>query len=126
MKPAASLALACACLVLAGPARAGIGVGVADNTLLGNADGGAAYLGVLNDVGLRELRLPVRWDPARPTEIENRREIKALLPIAGVRGIHVAFSIQPGARPRSPRHRRLRAGSSPSSNRSPARSRPCR
>ncbi len=65
--------------------------------MLGNADGGAAYLGVLNDVGLRELRLPVRWDPARPTEIENRREIKALLPIAGVRGIHVAFSIQPGS-----------------------------
>src|SRR4249919_117585 len=97
MKPAASFALACACLALAGPARAGIGVGVADNTLLGNADGGAAYLGVLNDVGLRELRLPVRWDPARPTEIENRREIKALLPTAAVRGVHVAISIQPGS-----------------------------
>ena len=97
MKPAASFALACACLALAGPARAGIGVGVADNTLLGNADGGAAYLGVLNDIGLRELRLPVKWDPARPTEIENRREIKALLPTAAVRGVNVAFSIQPGS-----------------------------
>ena len=97
MRSAASFAIACACLALAGPARAGIGVGVADNTLLGNADGGAAYLGVLNDVGLRELRLPVRWDPARPTEIENGHEIKALLPIAAVRGIHVAFSIQPAS-----------------------------
>jgi hypothetical protein len=96
MKPAASLALACACLALAGPARAGISVGVADDTVLGSADGGAAYVGVLNDIGLRELRLPMKWDPARPTEIENRRLIKALLPVAAVRGVNVAFSIQPG------------------------------
>jgi hypothetical protein len=95
MKPAASLALACACLVLAGPARAGIGIGVADNTLLGSADGGAAYLGVMNDVGLRELRIPVRWDPSHPTRIDDADQIKALLPAASVRGIHVAFSIQP-------------------------------
>ena len=64
--------------------------------MLGSADGGAAYVGVLNDIGLRELRLPVKWDPARPTEIENRRQIKALLPVAAVRGVNVAFSIQPG------------------------------
>jgi hypothetical protein len=82
--------------MFAGPARAGIGVGVADNTLLGSADGGAAYLGVMNDVGLRELRLPVRWDSTRPTRIDNAGQIKKLLPAAAVRGIHVAFSIQPG------------------------------
>ena len=64
--------------------------------MLGHADGGAAYLGVMNDVGLRELRLPVTWDPARPTDIQNRYQIKALLPAAAMRGVHVAFSIQPG------------------------------
>src|SRR5215471_2570064 len=96
MKSAASLALACACLALAGPAHAGIGVGVADNTLLGSPDGGAAYLAVMNDIGLRELRLPVRWDPNRPTRIDNGGQIKELLPSASVRGIHVALSIQPG------------------------------
>ena len=96
MKPAAFFALLCACLAFAGTSQAAIGVGVADNTVLGSPDGGSAYVGVLNDIGLRELRLPVKWDPARPTEIDNRRQIKALLPVAAVRGVNVAFSIQPG------------------------------
>ena len=96
MKPAAFFALACACLAFAHPARAAIGVGIVDDTVLGNADGGAAYLGVMNDIGLRELRLPVKWNPARPTEIQNRDQIKALVPLAAVRGVRVAFSIQPG------------------------------
>ena len=96
MKPAAFFALLCAYLAFAGSSEGAIGVGVADNTVLGSADGGAAYFGVLKDIGLRELRLPVKWDPGRPTEIENRRQIKALLPVAAVRGVNVAFSIQPG------------------------------
>jgi hypothetical protein len=48
----------------------------------------------MNDVGLRQLRLPVRWDPARPARIEHEAEIRALLPAAAVRGVTVAFSIQ--------------------------------
>jgi hypothetical protein len=116
MKPAAFFALLCAYLAFAGSSEGAIGVGVADNTVLGSADGGAAYVGVLNDIGLRELRLPVKWDPGRPTEIENRRQIKALLPVAAVRGVNVAFSIQPEPRPPSPRRPRPRAGSSPSSS----------
>jgi hypothetical protein len=96
MKPAAFFALLCAYLALAGSSAGAIGVGIADNTVLGSPDGGAAYLGVMNDIGLRELRLPVKWDPARSTEIDNRRQIKALLPVAAVRGVNVAFSIQPG------------------------------
>jgi len=96
MKPAAFFALLCAYLAFAGSSEGAIGVGIADDTVLGNADGGAAYVGVLNDIGLRELRMPLKWDPGRPTQIENRRQIKALLPVAAVRGVHVAFSIQPG------------------------------
>ena len=96
MKPAAFFALLCACLVFAGPSDGAVRVGIADNTVLGNADGGAAYLAVLNDIGLRELRLPVKWNPARPAEIDNRRQIEALLPAAAGRGVNVAFSIQPG------------------------------
>lgn len=96
MKPAAFFALLCAYLAFAGSSEGAIGVGIADDTVLGNADGGAAYVGVLNDIGLRELRMPLKWDPGRPTQIENRRQIKALLPVAAVRGVNVAFSIQPG------------------------------
>ena len=94
MKPAAFLALVCACFALAQPAQGAIGVGVADNTLLGNTDGGASYLAIMNDVGLRELRMPVRWDPARPTRIEHEAQIRALLPVAAVRGVNVALSVQ--------------------------------
>jgi hypothetical protein len=95
MKPAAFFALACACLAFAGPAQAAIGVGVADDTLLGNPDGGAAFLGVMNDIGLRELRIPVRWDSRRPTMVESGTQMRTLLPAATVRGVRVAFSFQP-------------------------------
>ena len=94
MKPAAFFALACACLAFAGPAQAAIGVGVADDTLLGNPDGGAAFLGVMNDIGLRELRIPLTWDSRRPATIANETQIHALLPVATLRGVRVAFSFQ--------------------------------
>jgi hypothetical protein len=94
MKPAAFFALLCACLLPAQPAQGAIGVGVADNTLLGSADGGSSFLALMNDVGLRELRLPVRWDPARPLKIEHEADIQALLPVATLRGVNVALSVQ--------------------------------
>jgi hypothetical protein len=94
MKPAAFFALACACLAFARPAQAAIGVGIADNTVLDSADHGAAYFALMNDVGLRQLRMPVRWDPARPMTIEHQARIQAVLPIATLRGVHVALSIQ--------------------------------
>ena len=94
MKPAAFLALVCACFALAQPARGAIDVGLADNTMLGNTDGGASYLAIMNDVGMRELRMPVRWDPARPSRIEHEAQIRALLPVAAVRGVNVALSVQ--------------------------------
>ena len=94
MKPAAFLVLVCACFALAQPARGAIDVGLADNTMLGSADGGASYLTIMNDVGLRELRMPVQWDPARPSRIEHEAQIRALLPVAAVRGVNVALSVQ--------------------------------
>jgi hypothetical protein len=94
MKSAAFFALVCACLAFARPAEAVIGVGVADDTLLGNTDGGAAFLGVMNDIGLRELRIPVRWDSRRPAMIENETQIHAVLLVATLRGVRVAFSFQ--------------------------------
>jgi hypothetical protein len=94
MKPAAFFALACASLAFAGPAKAGIGVGVADDTLLGHADGGAAFVGVMNDIGLRELRIPLTWDSRRPATIVHEPQIHALMPVATLRGVRIAFSFQ--------------------------------
>jgi hypothetical protein len=97
---AVTVALACACLALAVPAGAGISVGVADDHPVGTPDGGAAFFALMNDVGLREVRLTVMWDPARPETIANQAEIESLLPVAALRGIRVIFSVMP-ARARS-------------------------
>src|SRR6266508_4832456 len=83
---ALTFALACACLALAGPAQAGVSVGVADDRPLGTPDGGAAFFALMNDVGLREVRLSVRWEPTQPTTIENQMQIEGLLPVATLRG----------------------------------------
>ena len=92
---AVTLALTCACLALAAPARAGVSVGVADDQPVGTADDGAAFFAVLNDIGLREARLTVNWDPTQPGTIANQAQIESLLPVATLRGIRVTFSVMP-------------------------------
>ena len=94
MKPAAFFALVCACFAFTPSAQAAIGVGVADDTLLGNPDGGASFLGVMNDIGLRELRIPLTWDSRRPATIAHQTQIHALMPVATLRGMRVVFSVQ--------------------------------
>ena len=90
-----TLALACAGLVLAAPSQAAVNVGVADDHPVGMADNGAAFFAVMSDVGLREVRLTVLWDPAQPTAIVNQASIDAVLPVATLRGVKVVFSIAP-------------------------------
>jgi hypothetical protein len=92
---AVTLALACACLALAGPAQAGVDVGIADDSPVGIADGGAAFFALMNDIGLREVRLTVVWDPAQPETIENQAQIESLVPVATLRGVRVTFSVMP-------------------------------
>jgi hypothetical protein len=92
---AVTLALACACLALAGPAQASVDVGIADDSPVGIADGGAAFFALMNDIGLREVRLTVVWDPAQPATIENQAQIESLVPVATLRGVRVTFSVMP-------------------------------
>ena len=88
-------ALACASLTLVGPARAGLSVGVADDRPVGSLDGGAAFLTLMNDVGLHEVRMSIRWDPTAPTTIENQGQVEAVLPVAALRGVRVVLSVAP-------------------------------
>ena len=90
-----TLALACAALGVAAPAQAAISVGVADDHPVGRADGGAAFFALMNDVGLKEVRLSVLWDASRPQTIENQAQIEAVLPMAALRGVNVVFSVAP-------------------------------
>ena len=88
-------ALACVSLALVGPAQAALSVGVVDDSPVGTADGGAAFFALMNDVGLREVRLSLRWDPAAPTTIENQAQISSVLPVATLRGVKVVLSVAP-------------------------------
>jgi hypothetical protein len=53
------------------PAQADIDAGVVDDTPVVTADSGAAFFALMTDVGLKELRITVQWDPANPTTIAN-------------------------------------------------------
>jgi hypothetical protein len=92
---AVTLALACAAFALAAPAQASLTVGVADDRPVGMADGGAAFFALMNDVGLREVRLSVLWDATQPTTIANQVQIESVLPVATLRGVKVVFSVAP-------------------------------
>ena len=93
-KLAVTFAFACACLAFVSPAGAAMNVGVVDDQPIGQPDSGAAFFVLMNDVGLQEIRLTLKWDPAAAT-IQNQAQIDALLPVAALRGIRVVFSVQP-------------------------------
>jgi hypothetical protein len=92
---AVTFALACAGLALATPAQAALTVGVADDHPVGTPDNGAAFFALMNDVGLSEVRLSVRWDATQPATIVNRTQIESVLPVAALRGVRVIFSVTP-------------------------------
>src|SRR2546428_8869540 len=91
---AVTFALACAGLTVAGPAHAGLKVGVVDDRALGLPDGGAAFFALMDDAGLTELWMDMKWDPAAPTTIENQGQFESVLPVATLRGARVVFSVQ--------------------------------
>src|SRR3989442_406608 len=96
MKPVLVIcAFACASLALAVPSQAAINVGLVDDGPAVTLDGGAAFFTLMNDVGLREVRLTLKWDPAQPTAIAHQTTIASMLPVAAVRGMRVVFSVQP-------------------------------
>jgi hypothetical protein len=95
LKLATMFALAASSLVLPAPASADLDAGAVDDRPLGTADGGAAFFALMNDVGLKEVRLTVHWDPDEPAAIENEVQIAAMLPVATLRGVKVVYSVQP-------------------------------
>jgi hypothetical protein len=97
-----TFAFACAALAFAAPGQAATKVGVADDLPVGQPDGGAASFALMNDVGLKELRLSVLWDSTQPTTIVNRAQIEAVVPVATLRGVNIVFSVAPLKLGRSP------------------------
>jgi hypothetical protein len=80
-------------LVLAGNASA-LDVGVVDD--YGIAPENAPwFFDSLADLGMRENRISIPWDPDAPTTIHRQQALQLYVPLASLRGIRVVFGVAP-------------------------------
>lgn len=80
-------------LVLAGNASA-LDVGVVDD--FGVAPENAPwFFDSLADLGMRENRISIPWDPEAPTTIQRQQALEFYVPYASLRGIRVVFAVAP-------------------------------
>ena len=91
----ATLACALAALAAAAPGSAQIAVGVSDDLPIGAADGGASFYAAMQDAGMRENRIAVKWDPSAPGAIGNEAGIERAVGEAQAKGVNVVLSLYP-------------------------------
>ena len=96
----ATFACALAALTIAAPGAAQIAVGVSDDVPIGADDGGKAFYATMQDVGLRENRIAVKWDSNAPSAIAHELGLDRALAEAQARGVEVVLSLYP-LRPRA-------------------------
>jgi hypothetical protein len=89
-----SLAL-CAALALPAAATGALKIGVVDDSPKGALDGGAAFYSLMADLGMKENRITVFWDPSRRDVSALDDELLAPLTVAKLRGIRIIFAVQP-------------------------------
>jgi hypothetical protein len=95
-----SAALACLCAGALAGGRAAPSVpvvGVADDAPKYAGDGGRAIYAKLRQLGLREVRLVIDFDPDRPTTIQEKPFLDRSVSRAVAAGIDVVFSVYPSA-----------------------------
>jgi hypothetical protein len=80
-------------LVLAGTASA-IEVGVVDDYGIAPANTGW-FFDNLGDLGMRENRVSIAWDPAAPTTIPRQLELEQYVAHATLRGVRIIFAVAP-------------------------------
>jgi hypothetical protein len=79
------------CAVAAGAARATLDVGITDD--VGKSDGGASFFARLNDLGAKENRVSIVWNPSSHSSIGGQNEIDAWMPQAQASGTRIVFAI---------------------------------
>jgi hypothetical protein len=99
-KTTALLSCAFVALLTAATASAEIAVGVSDDLPIAAPAVAADFYAAMQDVGLRENRIAVKWDAAQPNTIPNEAGIDRAVTEAGSRGVSVVLSLYP-LRPRS-------------------------
>jgi hypothetical protein len=100
MKTKALLAFLVTALAVVTPASADITVGVSDDLPIGAPDNGASFFAAMQDIGLHENRIAVKWDPSSPGTIPHEAGIDRALAEAQSRGVNVVLSLYP-LRPRA-------------------------
>jgi hypothetical protein len=80
-------------LLLAGPAHA-MDVGVVDDYGIA-PDNSTWFFDSLGDLGMRENRVSIFWDPAAPTTIHRQEALDLYVPFAAARGVRVMFAVSP-------------------------------
>jgi hypothetical protein len=90
-----TLTLACALAVLAAPAiaRAELVVGAADNRPESSPEQAERFYDTMLDVGLKENRLTIVWNPQQPSAIDRQAAIDQAVKLATARGIRITFSV---------------------------------
>jgi hypothetical protein len=91
------LACAFASAVLASAASAAASLGVADDATKYADDGGATLFARLAELGARENRIAVFWNPDQPDKIQERGFLDRMLPVAQKHGMRIVFSVYPRA-----------------------------
>ena len=87
--------LAAAAGAATGAASPQVQFGVADDTGKYADDGGTAFFGQLDSLGLRIDRMTVTWDPARPTQIPDRTFLDRSIATAGRAGVAIRLEARP-------------------------------
>ena len=82
-------------LILVGGAAAQLRFGVADESGVFAADGGAAFFSQLRDLGMSDDRFTVKWDPAQPETIPDKAFLDRAVPVAAAHGIQIVFAVYP-------------------------------
>ena len=92
---ASVLAAFAAAGVFATAAEASPRIGFADDATKYADDGGAQLLDRLKGSGAIENRVAVYWDPANPTQIQEKGFLDRFMPVAKQKGVRVVFSVYP-------------------------------
>jgi hypothetical protein len=92
--PLTCLVSLCAALALPAAAPGALGIGVVDDSPKGTLDGGEAFYSLMADLGMKEQRVTMLWDPSRDPALDDALTTP-ILTTAQLRGINVVFAVFP-------------------------------
>jgi hypothetical protein len=92
--PLACLAALCVALLLPPVAPAALEIGVVDDAPKGSLDGGASFYELMADLGMKENRVTMLWDPDRDPALQDALTTPVLT-TSLLRGIRVVFAVFP-------------------------------